>query len=104
MTQPTKSSSTAARFRYLALTAAIMTYLLIVVGGIVRVTGSGLGCPDWPTCFGGFVPPARIDSLIEYSHRAVAGLTALVVVAAFFVARQRYRDVKLIYRPLAWAL
>jgi protoheme IX farnesyltransferase len=104
MTQPTKSSSTADRFRYLALTAAIMTYLLIVVGGIVRVTGSGLGCPDWPTCFGGFVPPARIDSLIEYSHRAVAGLTALVVVAAFFVARQRYRDVKLIYRPLAWAL
>jgi protoheme IX farnesyltransferase len=81
-----------------------MTYLLIVVGGIVRVTGSGLGCPDWPTCFGRFVPPARVDSLIEYSHRAVAGLTALVVVAAFFVARQRYRDVKLIYRPLAWTL
>jgi protoheme IX farnesyltransferase len=104
MTQPTEPSSTADRFRYLALAATIMTFLLIVVGGIVRVTGSGLGCPDWPTCFGRFVPPARIDSLIEYSHRAVAGITALVVVAAFFVARQRYPGVKLIYRPLAWAL
>ncbi len=104
MTQTKPSSPTSDRLRHLALAAVIITYLLIVVGGIVRVTGSGLGCPDWPTCFGRFVPPERIDSIIEYSHRAIAGVTALVVVATFFVARQRHRDVKLIYTPLAWTL
>lgn len=92
------------RFRYLTLAAALMTYLLIVVGGIVRVTGSGLGCPDWPTCYGRFMPPERIDSLIEYSHRFVAGLTALFVAAALILAWRRFRSIRLITRPLIWTL
>src|SRR5690242_18929753 len=55
--------------RRLALATAIGTYLLIVVGAIVRSTGSGLGCPDWPLCNGGFVPPPQITAWIEFSHR-----------------------------------
>jgi heme A synthase len=45
---------------------------LVVLGGVVRVTGSGQGCPDWPLCHGRLLPPLEITAIIEYSHRLVA--------------------------------
>lgn len=50
-------------FRKLTIATLIAVYVLILVGGIVRSTGSGMGCPDWPKCFGNWVPPSSVKAL-----------------------------------------
>ena len=84
------------RFAKLAVAAAVATYLLIVVGGLVRATDSGLGCPDWPLCFGDWFPPAELHAWIEHSHRLIAAvavgpLVAVVALVTLFSARRRDR-------------
>ncbi|MEA2644861.1 MAG: heme a synthase [Chloroflexota bacterium] len=60
---------------------ALFAYLQIALGGLVRVSGSGLGCPDWPLCNGRPYPPANVHSIIEYSHRAVGSVTGVLIIA-----------------------
>src|SRR5258708_14892268 len=83
-------------FRALSVATARVTYALVVLGGVVRASGSGLGCPDWPLCHGRVLPPLDLHAIIEYSHRTTASLTsALVVLTAVFawLAFRKRRDI-----------
>jgi heme A synthase len=73
-------------FRRLAAVTAAFAYLQIALGGVVRVSGSGLGCPDWPLCHGRPYPPADVHAIIEYSHRAVGSVTGILIIATVILA------------------
>ncbi|HET7789291.1 MAG TPA: COX15/CtaA family protein [Gemmatimonadales bacterium] len=77
------------RFTRLAWAAAAATYFLIILGAIVRITGSGLGCGEhWPLCNGRLLPPLDLPTLIEYGHR-LAALAVTVLVVAVAIAGWR---------------
>ncbi len=107
-------------FQKLALATTIATYLLIMVGGFVRAAGAGLGCPDWPKCFGYWVPPAEASQItakgfdaalfnptkmwIEYGNRLVGVAVGFLILATTVVAFRHYRQVGRIFWPTLAAL
>ena len=93
-------------FTRLAIISTLATYLLIFTGGLVRVSGAGLGCPDWPKCFGRWVPPLSISQLpvdidpaqfnfalawIEYINRLIGVAVGLLIAAVAVIAIISYR-------------
>jgi heme A synthase len=93
------STAVAPSYRRWALLTAVATFALIVVGGIVRVSDSGLGCGPkgsgvhgWPFCNGDVVPGINLNSIIEYSHRALAGIVVVLIVGLVIGAWRSYRS------------
>ncbi|MGH9226354.1 MAG: COX15/CtaA family protein [Acidimicrobiales bacterium] len=79
--QPPRLSPRA--FRRLTLLAALAVAFIIVTGGAVRLTGSGLGCPDWPTCDNErIVAPIEYHAMVEFVNRTITGLVSVAVILA----------------------
>jgi heme A synthase len=86
-------------FRRLVPATAAATFVLIIVGGVVRVSDSGLGCGPggsglhgWPFCKGNVVPGVDLNSVIEYTHRALAGAVSIMILAMVVLAWRRHRQ------------
>lgn len=98
MTTPASAGPSAA-FRRLALATIGATFLLVIVGGIVRVSDSGLGCgpagsglEGWPFCNGDILPGLDLHAVIEFSHRALAAVVGVMMAALAVLALRRHRD------------
>ena len=74
------------RLARLSVTTAALTFVLAGVGGLVRATDSGLGCPGWPRCYGKWIPPMESKALIEMSHRYLAVLVGIGVIVTGITA------------------
>src|ERR1700733_13652011 len=93
--------------RTLALAGLVLCFTVVVLGAYVRLTTAGLGCPDWPGCYGHITPPSHLDmtgagkAWREMIHRYAASTLGLIIVSlavlGFTTRRQR-----LVSLPLAW--
>jgi heme A synthase len=89
--------------RKLALATLVATFVLILVGGVVRVSDSGLGCGPagsgfhgWPFCNGDVVPGVDLNSIVEYTHRVLAVVVGFMMLALVVLAWRRYREYRLV--------
>ena len=102
-------------FRTFSYLSTGLTYLLIFVGGMVRVSGAGMGCPDWPKCFDRWIPPTNISQLpdhidpakfnivlawIEYSNRLFGALVGLTITITLILGLKHYSQRATIKWPL----
>lgn len=115
------------RYRIIASVTVSAVVFLILVGGIVRSTGAGMGCPDWPTCFGKIIPPTHVSQLpanyqeiyknhgygstefnavktwIEYVNRLIGVLIGLLAIATTIAAipLRKFKAYKKVF-TLSW--
>src|SRR5829696_6907769 len=94
-----------ARFRHLVTATIVATFALILIGGVVRVSDSGLGCGaegsgthGWPLCQGGVLPADSAESVIEFSHRIAAAVVSVLIALMAWRAYRQLRSHRLLVR------
>jgi heme A synthase len=80
-------------FRAFSLAAAISAFALAILGSWIRINGAGMTCPDWPLCHGAVVPVLDGGVVLEWSHRMVAGLEGVLLVAAIITGWRARREI-----------
>ncbi len=90
------------RFRKLAKISLVFVYLVIAAGAIVRMTGSGMGCPDWPKCFGYYIPPTEALQLQWQPDREFKKGQVIILDETLQVAQTDFRSASK-YSPQNWA-
>lgn len=80
---------TPTQYRQVAYATLAALTMIVMTGAAVRLTGSGLGCPDWPKCYGSALPPLSTHAVIEFGNRALSGLVGVLTVAAAALAFTR---------------
>lgn len=80
-------------YKRVTIVAVAALSLIVLTGAAVRLTGSGLGCPDWPKCYGRTIPPLQLHTVIEFGNRMVTATVGAIVIAASGLAllRRPYR-------------
>ena len=101
-----------------SLLSMVFTYLLIFIGGLVRVSGAGMGCPDWPKCFGRWIPPTNLSQLpdyidpekfnlvlawVEYLNRLFGALVGLIILITFILGYIHFKKSKKVFVPITVA-
>ena len=95
------------KFRSFSYITILFTYLLIFIGGLVRVSGAGMGCPDWPKCFDRWIPPTNVEQLpdhidpalfnivlawIEYCNRLFGAFVGLLITVTMFLGLKHHHS------------
>jgi cytochrome c oxidase assembly protein subunit 15 len=91
------------QYRRIAIGSLVALIVIVLTGAAVRLTSSGLGCPDWPRCYGKVLPPVSSHALIEFGNRALSGAVGVIVVVAAVLALFR-RPFRRDLAVLAWLL
>jgi len=97
-------TSSALALRRLALASVLANVLIVVTGGAVRLTNSGLGCPTWPSCSGSSLVPTRklgINGAIEFTNRTLTFVVGTVLLLTFIAAWRQRREARLAAVALA---
>ena len=88
-------------FRKTAKTSLVLVYLVIIAGAVVRMTGSGMGCPDWPKCFGYYIPPTEESQLQWQPEKEFKKGQAIIINDELQVANKDFKTLSS-YSSLNW--